>query len=97
MTEQPTCTQCNTANFERQQLFVAECAKGTLAILANLNMAGDMEELAGRLWFLEGWAAEHHRDVAPRLHEAVMAAVTLSSDAVTAVRDLVATLPDPTD
>ena len=86
-----------TANSHRQKLVVAECAALTLATLTNLNMAGDMEELAGGLWFLEGWAAEHQPDIAPRLHEAMMAAVTLSSDAVTAVRDLVATLPDPTD
>jgi len=86
-----------TANSHRQKLVVAECAALTLATLANLNMGDDMEELAGRLWFLEGWADEHHPEIAQRLHEAVGAAVTLSSDAVTAVRDLVATLPDPTD
>ena len=80
-----------------QKLVVAECAALTLATLANLNMADAMDELAGRLWFLERWADEHHPEIAQRLHEAVDATVTLVSDAVTAVRDLVATLSDPTD
>lgn len=81
----------------RQQLSVAECAALILAKLANLNMASDMDELAGQLWFLEDWAKEHCPDLAQRLHEAMMAGATLSSYAVTAVRDLAATLPGPTD
>lgn len=37
----------------RCQMAAAECAAMTLATLANLNMADDVEQLAGRLSFLE--------------------------------------------
>ncbi|HRD10801.1 MAG TPA: hypothetical protein PLI79_02960 [Mycobacterium sp.] len=42
-----------TTESPRKKLVIAECAALTLATLANLNMGDELEELDGRLWFLE--------------------------------------------
>ncbi len=80
-----------------QQLIIAECAALTLADLANLNIGDRLEELSGRLWFLEMCASEIEPEVAQRLRDAMLAAQTLADDAIAAVGDFAALLPDATD
>ena len=86
-----------TTESHRKKLVMAECARLTLATLANLNMGDEMEELAGRLWFLEMHSVEDQPAIAQRLRLATLAAHTLALDAADAVRDLAATLPNPMD
>jgi hypothetical protein len=82
-----------TPESHRKKLVMAECAALTLATLANLNRANEIEELAGRLWFLETHSVEDQPAIAQRLREAMLAAANLALHAADAVRDLAATLP----